>query len=173
MNTNPAARGIKAALVSSHYLLGFLWQGYLGIAETCGSGPRMSETPICLDMLSCDSIKLPDAAPLMDEPSRLSSYTPDLVTGGSLRPWSDSLTGLLADFNQASVENLPRNHPMSRSTHCSRQSQGLLSLHGQLETVSNIDESRFDQYCPEKGHSAVIVVNDFQLIRFLNVSMFG
>lgn len=75
------------------------------------SGPRMSETPICLDMLSCDSIGLRNAAPLMDELSVCLS-TPkaaqDLVPDRRLWPCQcpsriGLLTRSLPDFNQATI----------------------------------------------------------------------
>lgn len=77
-------------------------------------GQRMSEMPICLDMLSCDSIGLRDAAPLMDELSvRLSTLkaAPDLVTGRSLWPCQcPSRSHILTTDRFQSAENLLRNH---------------------------------------------------------------
>lgn len=75
---------------------------------------RLSETPICLDMLSCDSIRLRNSAPLMDELNVCLctlKAVPDLITNRSLWPCqcpscSHLLTRSLPDFNHTSVQNL-------------------------------------------------------------------
>lgn len=80
------------------------------------SRERMSDTPMCLDMLSCDSIGLRNAAPLMDELSNCLptlKNEPDLVTSRSLWPcqcpsWSEILTGSKISVKHKLIISLKR-----------------------------------------------------------------
>lgn len=72
-----------------------------------GSRLWLTETPICLDMLSCDLIRLRNSAPLMDEPNICLctlKASPDLVTNRSPWPcWCPSCCHLLTGPLQSNI----------------------------------------------------------------------
>lgn len=73
----------------------------------------MSQTPICLDMLSCYSIGLRDAAPLMDELSvclTTLKAAPGSVTDGSLVTLPVAGAQRLLDDGLISIKGLLKSH---------------------------------------------------------------